>query len=1291
MQMLCKSAARILAILAFLLVSASSTLGITHVQSAATQTSTSCAAGTVMTFPAITVTSGDLITIVFSGSSIGGALPLFNTWSSSPGMGGTTTYYVQNNTSFTTLQIASFIATASGSYSFSIDMYAAGPGTCGEIGYLDEWSGVQDAQYHLTNTAFNNTHPMKSGNISPTHDGSLIIGAATQQSGLTYDAAQSSFTDLANVSSLTAVGARAAYRITTFGGNYGTAWAQVSNGFWGGAVAEYYAVPPTNTPTKTPTPSPTPTITPTPTATPIPCLFERAAGLEPDNLPVRCFDSNLEYTTTSYFVINLEISANVTDYISQHFTAPSFGTSDWSGTYKAQLLVNGNVNIASYKLRLVRLDSGCLNERILGTSEAFTGTGLKSATFSVTSNDATTDQLALQILATNTTNQNGSLQLVVNVEGAVVTYPSCVPPPTPGPCVGDCDGNGVVTTDEATLCLEIHGGLGPSLSDCPACDTDGDGIVSSAEVFAAAQAREYGCALPTPTPTTTFTPTRTATPSATNTPTPTFTFTPTATRTPTKTPTPTSTQTPNPLAPCQSSSCGSPSDSSVDNFNNGYKFTVNANGTVSALWLLANGTETRTVRLYDSSGTVLSSASITGVTGVWISASVTPVSLTAGNWYVIAERAPGTAYHYYTYETLPMTSGSITFNEGRYLAADTIPTSVSSGALHGLVDFTFTLDPTPTSTPTNTPTQTPTKTPTVTPTNTPTKTPTNTQTPTPTFTNTPTPTNTPTATLTFTNTPTKTPTPTPTVTPTNTPTKTPTPTVTSGPCLYERALFTRCVQANLENTTTGSPINLATIPGASQTDVIAFVFTAPSFGVSDWGGNYTAQIKVVDFNIDVINYKIRLTRANAACTDIQILGTSGPFTGLGIKTASFPGVVSTGDPTDQLVLEVLATTGSGPLRQIELALDDYPAIVTDPWCVPPTPTNTPTITYTPTQTPTATATPTHTPTDTPTNTPTVTATATHTPTHTPTATPTVAHTPTSTSTETATPTVTPTPTITPTPTLTPTATITPTPTITLTPTLTPTATITPTPNPHICCQNDWTAYQSGDGTCTAGYVPITPAVPVSPIHLTGTSISTPGLTDTITITTPSFTLTTYVMIAVICHAGATTITSVPAGGWTLIRSDQVTGQIESDTYWMRVSGSPASSYTWTLSAATSYNAGGLLSYANVKLSGSPLDVIGGGVTDPPSATFTDPSITTTIPSIKLLSTFCWVSDSSSNLIALPSGLETAINVNRVVGNNLGLYVGDETIFSVGPTGDRVATNSSAPGSRASMQQITLVH
>ena len=66
-------------------------------------------------------------------------------------------------------------------------------------------------------------------------------------------------------------------------------------------------------------------------------------------------------------------------------------------------------------------------------------------------------------------------------------------------CTGDCDGNGTVSAAEVTLCRDISLGQGsggsgsPPLSDCTACDEDGNGVIAVAELQRASFHHQTGC------------------------------------------------------------------------------------------------------------------------------------------------------------------------------------------------------------------------------------------------------------------------------------------------------------------------------------------------------------------------------------------------------------------------------------------------------------------------------------------------------------------------------------------------------------------------------------------------------------------------------------------------------------------------------------------------------------------------------------------------------------------------------------------------------------------------------
>jgi hypothetical protein len=60
------------------------------------------------------------------------------------------------------------------------------------------------------------------------------------------------------------------------------------------------------------------------------------------------------------------------------------------------------------------------------------------------------------------------------------------------PCCGDCDADGLVRNNEATLCQQIYQGVNP-LTDCPACDCTGSGFVETADIAEVQANYTNGC------------------------------------------------------------------------------------------------------------------------------------------------------------------------------------------------------------------------------------------------------------------------------------------------------------------------------------------------------------------------------------------------------------------------------------------------------------------------------------------------------------------------------------------------------------------------------------------------------------------------------------------------------------------------------------------------------------------------------------------------------------------------------------------------------------------------------
>jgi hypothetical protein len=126
----------------------------------------------------------------------------------------------------------------------------------------------------------------------------------------------------------------------------------------------------------------------------------------------------------------------------------------------------------------------------------------------------------------------------------------------------------------------------------------------------------------------------------------------------------------------------------------GWKFTVGAKAlTCTKLRLYAGSTGSKTVRLWRvSDKALLASVNVSSVDGVWVEASITPVTIAANTAYVVSyDLSAGK-----NYRTVPRTSNTyssvITCNEGRYLASGggTFPTTVDSTDIQGIVDIVIT-------------------------------------------------------------------------------------------------------------------------------------------------------------------------------------------------------------------------------------------------------------------------------------------------------------------------------------------------------------------------------------------------------------------------------------------------------------------------------------------------------------------------------------------------------------------------------------------------------------------------
>ncbi|UTW63558.1 DUF4082 domain-containing protein [bacterium SCSIO 12741] len=126
------------------------------------------------------------------------------------------------------------------------------------------------------------------------------------------------------------------------------------------------------------------------------------------------------------------------------------------------------------------------------------------------------------------------------------------------------------------------------------------------------------------------------------------------------------------------------------NYNMGYRFTANANGNVTELGGRWRDGVTHTVRLYSyPSGSVLATTNVTG-NGDWSYASISPVSLTSGQQYVVAVRLNSQSSGLYGSVSMPTTSGQITINGSCYASStNNMPTNIITSTVYGQADIKF--------------------------------------------------------------------------------------------------------------------------------------------------------------------------------------------------------------------------------------------------------------------------------------------------------------------------------------------------------------------------------------------------------------------------------------------------------------------------------------------------------------------------------------------------------------------------------------------------------------------------
>lgn len=152
-----------------------------------------------------------------------------------------------------------------------------------------------------------------------------------------------------------------------------------------------------------------------------------------------------------------------------------------------------------------------------------------------------------------------------------------------------------------------------------------------------------------------------------------------------------------PETPCQTACTGNVFSNTGD-YNMGYKFTVNRNGKISALWTKPAQGRSYVLRLYDNSnGAILASKTIEGIYNTWTKGDIDPVAVTAGNSYVVSVRVDSggsfmTPFNQ-TLISLPKTTNNIIIDAGASVfRSDALPAPSAFDRVYGLVDVTYEAD-----------------------------------------------------------------------------------------------------------------------------------------------------------------------------------------------------------------------------------------------------------------------------------------------------------------------------------------------------------------------------------------------------------------------------------------------------------------------------------------------------------------------------------------------------------------------------------------------------------------------
>lgn len=126
----------------------------------------------------------------------------------------------------------------------------------------------------------------------------------------------------------------------------------------------------------------------------------------------------------------------------------------------------------------------------------------------------------------------------------------------------------------------------------------------------------------------------------------------------------------------------------------GWRFTVGSNNITATKLRIYSGSissASRKIRLWRVSDQAkIAEVTVTAINGVWVEGNITPVTLTAGQSYIVSYGHDSGNYRYNNPYTLNTYSPAITFNEGRYVeGTNDFPIYTSESACFGIVDIYF--------------------------------------------------------------------------------------------------------------------------------------------------------------------------------------------------------------------------------------------------------------------------------------------------------------------------------------------------------------------------------------------------------------------------------------------------------------------------------------------------------------------------------------------------------------------------------------------------------------------------